>query len=420
MEANLNTPSTRRAGASSDDIVTPYAWKALAGSAIGYAMDGFDLLILGFMLPAITAGLQLSPGQAGALVTWTLIGAVVGGILFGALSDRYGRVRMLTWTILLFAVFTGLCAFAQGFWDLLVYRTIAGIGLGGEFGIGMALAAEAWPAAKRARVSSYVALGWQTGVLAAALLTPLLLMHIGWRGMFLVGVLPALVAWVLRNKLHEPEVFVRRTDKAAKSGQGSNAFRLLVKDARTTRVSLGIVILCSVQNFGYYGIMIWLPTFLSQKLGFSLTKSGLWTAATVIGMMIGVWAFGQLADRIGRRPTFLLYQAGAVVMVIVYSRLTDPTVMLFAGALMGMFVNGMVGGYGTLMSEAYPTAARATAQNVLWNIGRAIGGLGPVVVGALAARYSFQIAIALLASLYVLDMLATRFLIPELKGVELE
>ncbi|AHB77212.1 MULTISPECIES: MFS transporter [Pandoraea] len=418
MEANLNTPRAQRAVAASDDTVTPYAWKALAGSAIGYAMDGFDLLILGFMLPAITAGLQLSPGQAGALVTWTLIGAVAGGILFGALSDRYGRVRMLTWTILLFAVFTGLCALAQGFWDLLMYRTIAGIGLGGEFGIGMALAAEAWPAAKRARVSSYVALGWQTGVLAAALLTPLLLMHIGWRGMFVVGVLPALVAWVLRNKLHEPEVFVQR-DKAPKTG-GSNAFRLLVKDARTTRVSLGIVILCSVQNFGYYGIMIWLPTFLSQKLGFSLTKSGLWTAVTVIGMMFGVWVFGQLADRIGRRPTFLLYQAGAVVMVIVYSQLTDPTIMLFAGALMGMFVNGMVGGYGTLMSEAYPTAARATAQNVLWNIGRAIGGLGPVVVGALAARYSFQIAIALLASLYVLDMLATRFLIPELKGVELE
>ncbi|VVE12639.1 MFS transporter [Pandoraea commovens] len=421
MEANLNSSRREHASASpntGDDTVTPYAWKALAGSAIGYAMDGFDLLILGFMLPAITIGLHLTAGQAGALVTWTLIGAVAGGILFGALSDRYGRVRMLTWTILLFAVFTGLCALAQGFWDLLVYRTIAGIGLGGEFGIGMALAAEAWPASKRARVSSYVALGWQTGVLAAALLTPLLLMYIGWRGMFVVGVLPALVAWVLRNKLHEPEVFVRR-DKTQKHGS-SNAFRLLVKDARTTRVSLGIVILCSVQNFGYYGIMIWLPTFLSQKLGFSLTKSGLWTAATVIGMMFGVWAFGQLADRIGRRPTFLLYQAGAVVMVIVYSQLTDPGVMLFAGAFMGMFVNGMVGGYGTLMSEAYPTAARATAQNVLWNIGRAIGGLGPLVVGALAARYSFQIAIALLASLYVLDMIATRFLIPELKGTELE
>ncbi|KVL29252.1 MFS transporter [Burkholderia sp. MSMB1835] len=415
MAANMKSSTLGGPSAPRVERVGAYAWKALAGSAIGYAMDGFDLLILGFMLPAITAALHLTPGQAGALVTWTLIGAVAGGIVFGALSDRYGRVRVLTWTILLFAIFTGLCAFAQGFQDLLVYRTIAGIGLGGEFGIGMALAAEAWPANKRARVSCYVALGWQAGVLLAALLTPFLLLHIGWRGMFVVGVLPALLAWAMRNKLHEPEAFVQRATQPK-----PNAFRMLVADGRTARTSLGIAILCSVQNFGYYGIMIWLPTFLSKQMGFSLTKSGLWTAATVVGMMIGVWVFGQLADRIGRKPTFLLYQLGSVVTVVAYARLSDPTAMLWAGALMGMFVNGMVGGYGTLMSEGYPTAARATAQNVLWNIGRAVGGFGPVAVGALAAHYSFQTAIALLAGLYVLDMVATLFLIPELKGVELE
>ncbi|MDI9654331.1 MFS transporter, partial [Burkholderia cenocepacia] len=110
--------------------------------------------------------------------------------------------------------------------------------------------------------------------------------------------LPALLAWVMRNKLHEPEAFVQRATQPT-----SNAFRMLVADGRTARTSLGIVILCSVQNFGYYGIMIWLPTFLSKQMGFSLTKSGLWTAATVVGMMIGVWVFGQLADRIGRKPT---------------------------------------------------------------------------------------------------------------------
>ena len=388
------------------------------GSAVGYAMDGFDLLILGFMLSAISADLNLTPGQAGSLVTWTLIGAVFGGIFFGILSDKYGRIRVLTWTIVLFAVFTGLCAFAQGYWDLLIYRTIAGIGLGGEFGIGMALAAEAWPARHRARVSSYVALGWQLGVLGAAVLTPLLLPSIGWRGMFLVGVIPAVVAWVIRNKLHEPEVFTTRNPKNQPSAM--QCLKLLMKDKATTKISLGVIVLTSVQNFGYYGIMIWMPSFLSKQMGFSLTKSSMWTAATIIGMSVGIWVFGQMADRIGRKPTFLIFQVGSVISVLAYSQLSDPTAMLWVGAIMGLFVNGMMGGYGAVISEAYPTEARATAQNVLFNIGRAVGGFGPVVIGALAMAYSFQVAIALLAAIYVLDMLATAFLIPELKGKALQ
>ena len=411
----MTSPSSTASG--QPTAVNSYSWKALCGSAVGYAMDGFDLLILGFMLTAISAELNLTPGQAGSLVTWTLIGAVFGGIVFGALSDRYGRIRVLTWTIVLFAVFTGLCAFATGYWDLLVYRTIAGIGLGGEFGIGMALAAEAWPARHRARVSSYVALGWQVGVLGAALLTPLLLPLIGWRGMFLVGVIPALVAWFIRHKIHEPEVFVRKP--AAPKASRFEAFRLLVKDKATAKVSLGVIVLTSVQNFGYYGIMIWMPSFLSKQLGFSLTKSSMWTAVTIVGMMAGIWIFGQLADRIGRKPSFLLFQLGAVIMVLTYAQLSDPIAMLWAGAVLGMFVNGMMGGYGTVMSEAYPTEARATAQNVLFNIGRGVGGLGPVVVGAVAMGYGFQMAIALLAAIYVIDMIATALLIPELKGKEL-
>ena len=406
------TATAQIAGA--EGRVTVYGWKALAGSVIGYSMDGFDMLILGFMLAAISADLNLTSAQAGSLVTWTLMGAVLGGFIFGALSDHFGRIRVLTWTILIFAVFTGLCAFARGYWDLVAYRTVAGLGLGGEFGIGMTLAAEAWPAVKRARVSSYVSIGWQMGVLLAALITPLLLPVIGWRGMFAVGLVPALVAFMVRRTLDEPDIFTKRHATTRE-----NSFRLLVKDEKTRRITLGIIILCVVQNFGYYGIMIWMPSYLAKTLGFSLTKSGVWTAMTVLGMVCGLWAFGQLADRIGRRPVFILFQTGAAIMVFLYSRVTEPGMLLWVGAVMGLFVNGMMSGIPALMSEAYPTAARATAQNVLFNIGRAVGSPGPLVVGALAAEYSFNTAVALLALIFVVDIIATVFLVPELKGKEL-
>lgn len=392
------------------------ARRALCGSALGYAMDGFDLLILGFTLTAISKDLHLTHRQAASLVTGTLVGAVVGGFVFGMLSDRLGRVRVLTWSIVLFAVFTGLCALAQGYWDLLTYRAIAGIGLGGEFGIGMALVAEAWPASKRARATSYVGLGWQFGVLAAALVTPALLPLIGWRGIFALGVFPAAIAYVIRRKLHEPDVFIAHKAKAAKPG---SSLRALVADAETTRIGIEMIILCSVQNFGYYGIMIWLPNYLSTRFGYGLTQSALWTAVTIAGMALGIFLFGHVADRFGRRPVFLAYMLGAAIMVVVYSQLTTAFALLIGGAVMGFFVNGMLGGYGALMSELYPTAARATAQNVFFNIGRAVAGFGPLVVGIVSAAYGFPTAIAGLALLYVLDIVALLTLIPERRGVEL-
>lgn len=398
-----------------EDAVTPAARRALIGSAVGYAMDGFDLLILGFMLRAISAELGFGPAQSATLVTATLFGAVIGGVGFGMLSDRIGRVKVLTYSILIFALFTGLCALAQGYWSLLAFRTIAGTGLGGEFGIGMAMVAEAWPASKRARASSYVGLGWQAGVLAAALVTPLLLPMIGWRGMFVVGMLPAVAAFFIRRGLDEPEFFVARTAGAPKQ----SALKLLVKDGPTMRISLGMVVLCSVQNFGYFGVMIWLPNYLSSRFGFGLTQSATWTAVTILGMALGIYVFGMVADLIGRRPAFLTWMVGSAVMVLVYSQLASPNTLLIGGATMGFFVNGMLGGYGALMSELYPTAARATAQNVLFNIGRAVGGLGPVAIAAWTKDYGFNTAIALLSLIYVLDIIAFWFLIPERRGAEL-
>ena len=389
--------------------------RALIASVTGYAMDGFDLLILTFMLAAIKNDLGLSDAQGSSIMTWTLLGSVAGGVIFGQLSDRFGRIRMLTASILVFSIFTGLCAIAQGYWDLLTYRTLAGVGLGGEFGIGMALVAEVWPADKRTRASSYVGMGWQAGVLAATMITPLLLPLIGWRGMFLVGLLPALASFAIRHASSEPDNVVNVKPETVSF---RSRFAELFKDRQTACASIGVLILTSVQNFGYYGLMVWMPSYLSKQFGMSLQKSGLWTAATVIGMTFGIWLFGQLSDRFGRWKVFLLYQAGAAIMVVVYAAQHNIVAVLITGAIMGIFVNGMIGGYGALISDLYPVQARATAQNVLFNIGRGVGGLGPMVVGAVVAQYSFSIAITLLMTIYVLDILATLFLLPKLNGGE--
>jgi benzoate transport len=390
---------------------------AVLASAIGYGLDGFDLLILSFALSGIIASFGLTNTAAGSLNTLTLLGAVLGGIVFGILSDRFGRVRMLTWSILLFAVFTGLSALAQGFVDLGIYRFVAGIGIGGEFGIGMTLAAEAVPPGWRARATSWVGVGFQLGVLAAALLSAPIIALWGWRGLFVVGVFPAIVAFVLRSTVHEPAVF----ERSRQSGERPSllaSMRLLVADGPTIRITVAMLVLTSVQNFGYYGIMTWLPTYLSTQLGLGVTKGALWTSVTVLGMLLGILTFGQFADRVGRRPAFWTFQVGAALSVLVYSQLAAPAALLVGGFVMGIFANGMLGGYGALMAELYPTAVRATAQNVLFNIGRGVGGFAPLVMAAVAGARGFGFALALLPLIYVLAFAAT-FLVPDRRAAQL-
>ncbi len=394
-----------------------YGRKAVFASAIGYGLDGFDLLILSFAISGIITSFHISESKAGWLSTLTLLGAVTGGFLFGILSDKFGRVRMLTWTVVIFAVFTGLSAVAQGYTDLAVYRFVAGIGIGGEFGIGMTLAAEAVPATMRARATSWVGVGFQIGVLAAAFISAPVLGAFGWRGLFVIGIFPAFVAVIIRKRLHESPKFL---EKQEESGPPSalSSLKMLVENKAIVKITIAMVILTSVQNFGYYGIISWLPRYLSDKQHLGVTKGSLWTAVTVLGMLLGILVFGQLADRIGRRPSFWIFLAGASVSVLGYSQLSSPTALLIGGFVMGIFANGMLGGYGALMAELYPTEARATAQNVLFNIGRGIGGFAPVVMAVIASTHGFSFALSLLPIIYIVAFF-TMFLIPERRGKEL-
>lgn len=394
-----------------------YTGKAVFSAAVGHALDGLDLMILGF---AISAGLGTEFGvdsaATGALTTITLAGAFLGGLIFGTLADKFGRIKVLTYSVIFFAVFTLGCAFAPNYWVMAVCRFLAGIGIGAEFGIGMAIAAEASSAKNRAKATSGVGLGFQIGVLVASLGSAPVIAAWGWRGLFVVGFIPAIIAIIIRAFVPEPPIY----EEHKASGKAHGSLKDLFNSPERIKYSILIIILCTVQNAGYFGIMTWLPSYLSKSLGMTLTGTGIWTGVTVLGMMLGITVFGWLADKAGRRPAFWTFQIGAAVMIIIYSQLTDYNALLIGGFFMGMFANGMIGGYGTLIAELFPTEVRGTAQTALYNTGRFIGGgTASPVIGAIAAGQGFGFALGCVSCIYVIAFIAMFFL-PEKKGQALE
>lgn len=410
-------------------------WKIMWASIIGYAMDGLDVLILSFAMAAIVSEFGLTLGEGGLIATYTLIGTVLGGYLFGIFADYFGRVHTFSLTIIIFSIFTGACAFADNVTHLNILRFLAGLGLGGEYGIGMTLVSETWPAAKRARATAGVAMGWQAGAVLAAILAAVVLPDYGWRGLFLVGVVPALLAAWARHGIKEPPMWVKRKEMkkelAARKERGetltaeeeeqleeAKKFPLahLFASPSKTVTTLSLTVMTSVQNFGYYGIMVWLPMILLKEHGLTTKSMSGWMIVTVIGMIAGIYVFGYLCDRLGRKIPYLIFYICAAAMVYIYVNLDTPVALLFGGAFLGFFCNGMMAGYGTLLSENYTTDARSTAQNFIFNTGRAVGGFAPAIIGALAQSHGFSAAFALLSCVYVAAAVNVLFFIKDTKG----
>ena len=410
-------------------------WKIMWASIIGYAMDGLDVLILSFAMAAIVSEFGLTLGEGGLIATYTLIGTVLGGYLFGIFADYFGRVHTFSLTIIIFSIFTGACAFADNVTHLNILRFLAGLGLGGEYGIGMTLVSETWPAAKRARATAGVAMGWQAGAVLAAILAAVVLPDYGWRGLFLVGVVPALLAAWARHGIKEPPMWVKRKEMkkelAARKERGetltaeeeeqleeAKKFPLahLFASPSKTVTTLSLTVMTSVQNFGYYGIMVWLPMILLKEHGLTTKSMSGWMIVTVIGMIAGIYVFGYLCDRLGRKVPYLIFYICAAAMVYIYVNLGTPVALLFGGAFLGFFCNGMMAGYGTLLSENYTTDARSTAQNFIFNTGRAVGGFAPAIIGALAQSHGFSAAFALLSCIYVAAAVNVLFFIKDTRG----
>ncbi len=396
-------------------------WMALWAAMLGFMLDAMDVLLYVFALQSIRADFGLTNAQAGLVSSATLIASAAGGILAGILADRIGRKRTLIYTILLYSLACGGAATAANWEQLIFWRALVGLGLGGEWSAGAVLVAESWPAEHRAKAIAFMQSGWAWGYMLAAGVSALILPRFGWRVLFLVGVLPALLTLLVRRKVREPEIWQKRPERTP--------LRALFRPPLVRRTLLATLLTTSVL-FAYWGLFTWLPGFLSAPAaeggaGLDVVRTSGWMFIMQIGALAGYLAFGFLADRYGRRPAFVFYVVSAALVAPLYGSIplwagdSAGAALLVLGPAVGFFGTGYFSLFGALLAELFPTALRGAGQGFCYNFGRALSALAPYAVGAVADRSGFAAALGLNSGFFLLAALLI-FTLPETRAVRLD
>jgi MFS family permease len=401
-------------------------WRALLAAKLGWMLDAMDFLLYAMALDRLKRYFDFDDSTAGLLGTITLLASAAGGLLFGVVADRVGRTRALMATILIFSLCSLGAATAQDVVQLALWRALLGIGMGGEWASGAVLVSETWPPQHRGKAISIMQSGWALGYILAAVVAAVVLevLHLGeeaWRWLFVVGALPALLVLWVRRAVEEPKVWTAQQQAA---GPRVNPFRVLFGRDLIGRTVMATLLTTAVQ-FAYWGLFFWLPSFLARPVtaggaGMDIVKSVDWIIALQLGAYGGYLSFGFLAERVGRRTTFVSFLLGAAALVPVYGQMArEPTVLLVLSPLLGFVGHGYFSLFGVLLAELFPTSVRATGQGLTYNVGRAMGALGPFTIGALATQVGIGSALALTSAFFLAGAVLILF-IPDTTGKQLE
>ncbi|MGW2514497.1 MFS transporter [Streptomyces scopuliridis] len=397
----------------------PQGRRAFAGAFGGYGLDSYDFFTLPLSMVAIAAYFSLDSGQTGLLTTVTLVVSAIGGAIAGVLADRIGRVRALMITVITYAVFTVLCGFAPNYETLLLFRALQGLGFGGEWAVGAILVAEYASGKHRGRtlgaVQSAWAAGWALAVIVYTLVFQFLDADTAWRVMFWTGALPALLIVYVRRNVHDaPEAAAQRRESAEK-GSFTAIFRedLLRTTFFATLMSTGV-------QGGYYTLATWVPTYLKTERGLTVVGTGGYLAFLITGAFTGYLTGGYLTDRLGRKKNIAIFAVLSAVAILAYINIPAGSdgLLLVLGFPLGFCMSAIFSGFGSFLSELYPTAVRGTGQGFTYNTGRAVGALFPTLVGFLATSWGVGGALVFGAVGYGLAVLALIGL-PETRGREL-
>ncbi|MGF3182669.1 MFS transporter [Facklamia sp. P12934] len=378
-----------------------YDRRALITSMIASGLDDVNVMFLAFSLSSIIADLNISSTQAGWIGTITNFGMLFGGLVFGVLADRYNKYKVLKWTVAIFSVATALIFFSQSINSLLALRFLAGIGVGGEYGVALAIMAGIVPSNKMGRISSLNGVMGQIGSITSAVLASLIAPVFGWRGLFALGVLPLILVAYMHFMIKEDQITDRGSQKVDRQQAGKISD--LFKTPALAHQTIALMVMTSVQIAGYFGMMNWLPTMMQGKLGISLGNSNLWMITTIVGMSIGMLVFGYFLDMFGPRLVYGIFLILSAISVFAFTYVHSALSLLLGGALMGFFVNGMFAGYGAMVTRLYPLQVRAVANNIILNVGRAIGGFSSLIIGMILENYAMRAVMFFLASLYIIS-----------------
>jgi len=380
----------------------------------GWGLDAMDVQMFSIALPALIVAFGLDNSEAGAIGSVTLVTSALGGWVAGALSDRYGRVRILQATIVWFSVCTFLCAFAQNGTQLFVLRALQGFGFGGEWAAGAVLMAETIRPEHRGKVLATVqsawAVGWGGAVLIYAMLGWWLPGEPAWRVMFGVGLLPALFIVYVRRAV--PETRARGVFAPTPNQRAGGLFGIF--SSGLWRVTLVGALLGVGAHGGYYALMTWLPTFLKTERQLSVVSTGGYLAVIIVAFWCGCMVSAQLLDRIGRRKNILLFAVCCVATVIVYLflPLTNGQ-MLVLGFPLGFFAAGIPASLGALFNELYPAGIRGTGVGFCYNFGRIASAGFPWLVGHMSESMPLGRAIGIDAALAYSLVIVAVCLLPE-------
>jgi MFS family permease len=410
--------------------LTKRHYSILLMSWAGWVFDFYDLILYTFLMGSIKEDLNLTDVEISLVLGLSLAATAIGGIIFGYLSDHFGRKKVLQWTILTYSLGTFLSGFSMNLWLLLIFRFITGLGVGGEWGTGQTYIGETFPAKVRGRFGAFMQTGAPIGIALASVVGGYIAPAIGWRASFFISILPAILVLFIRKNLQESDVWEERKKLIAEGKLAADVFKresrnkfMLLFSTEHRKIFILCLILAIFDMSAYWFTYSWMPGYLHRERAFTMAKSTEFMLITQLGGFLGYFSFGFVADWLGRRPAYSIYSVfmalGLLMITTFWNLIELHNYLILVFMFTVGFGTGMFGGYGPLFAELFPTKIRGTAMGTAFNLARGIQFFTPVVIAVVATNYGLSGGISIAAFFALLTGLWI-WTLPETKGKQLE